>query len=107
MADNGGLAHKSKQSGRTTLVPIPLPNSQSGEAPPLISPIPSFCTNPPFFFAGARERDQTSVGLSIYIKKVSGLMLSFFSSDKREVGGDEDISEASEGSGHGSGFGKV
>ena len=34
-------------------------------------------------------------------------MLSFFGGEKREVGGNEDLSEASEGSGYGSGAGGV
>ena len=47
------------------------------------------------------------MGLSVYIDKVMGSMLSFFGGDKREVRGDEDLSEASEGSGYGSGNGGI
>ena len=36
-----------------------------------------------------------------------GLLSSFFGREKREAGGDEDFSEASEGSGYGSGTGSV
>ena len=38
---------------------------------------------------------------------LTGLMSSFFGGDEREVGGDEDLSEASEGSGYGSGSGVI
>ena len=113
MADNGGLASKSIQSGRATPVPVPLPNSRQGEASSLISPIPSLISNssagstPPFFFAGARQRFQERVGLSVYIDEVTGSMSSFFGGDEREVGSDEDLSEASEGSGNGSGSGVI
>ena len=113
MADNGGLASESVRSGRAAPVPIPLSNSRQGEAPSLISPVPSLISDsstgstPPFFFAGARQRFQERLGLSVFIDKVSGLLSSFFGSDEREVRSDEDISEASEGSGHGSGSGVI
>ena len=106
MANNGGLASESVQSGWATPVPVPPPNSQQGEAPPLISPVPSLISDsssgstPPFFFAGARQRPQEILGLSVYINEVSGLMLSFF-------GADESLSEASEESGYGSGSGVI
>ena len=109
MANNGDSAAESKQSGRAAPVPIPPPNSQSGETTPLLSPIPSLISdsssssNPPFFFAGARERLQTSAGLSIYIYKAAGLMSSLFSNDEREARSNEELSEASEGFGYGSG----
>ena len=113
MANNGHLASEYVQSGRATLIPVPLPNSRQGEAPSLISPVPSLISNssarstPLFFFAGARQRFQERVGLSVYIDEVMGLLSSFFSSNKREVGSNEDVSEASEGSGHGSGSGVI
>ena len=62
MANNGGSASESVQSGQAAPVPVPLPNSRQGEAPSLISPVPSLISNssasltPPFFFAGARQR---------------------------------------------------
>ena len=108
MANNGHSVSESKQSGRAALVPIPLPNSQSGEALPLLSPVPSlisdssFSSNLLFFFAGARQRPQTSAGLSIYIDETRGSLSFFFSGDKREAGSNEDFLEASEGSGYGS-----
>ena len=113
MADNGGSASESVWSGRATPIPVPLPNFRQGEASSLISPIPSLISDssarstPPFFFAGARQRFQERPGLSIYIDKVSGSMSSFFGGDEREVGSNEDLSEASEGSGHGSGSGVI
>ena len=113
MADNGGSVSKSVQSGWAAPVPVPLPNSRQGEASSLISPIPSLISNSssgstlPFFFAGARQRLQERSGLSVYIDEASGLMSSFFGGDEREVRSDEDISEASEGSGHGSGSGVI
>ena len=61
MADNGGSASESIQSGRAALVPIPPPNSRQGEAPSIISPVPSLISNsstgstPLFFFAGSRQ----------------------------------------------------
>ena len=113
MADNGGSASESVRSGRAALVPIPLPNSRQGEASFLISPIPSLISNssagstPPYFFAGARQRFQERSGLSVYIDEATGSLSSFFGSDEREVRSDEDLSEASEGSGHGSGSGVI
>ena len=113
MANNGGLASESSQSGRAALVPIPPPNSRQGETAPLISPVPSLISNsssgstPLFFFVGARQRFQERPGLSIYIDEVTGSMSSFFGGNKREVGSDEDLSEASEGSGHGHGSGVI
>ena len=113
VANNGGLASESIRSGRAAPVPIPPPNSRQGEAPSLISPVPSLIFNssarstPPFFFAGTRQRFQERSGLSVYIDKAPGSLLSFFSSDKREVRSDEDVSEASEGSGYGSGSGVI
>ena len=113
MADNGSLVSESIQSGQAAPIPVPPPNSQQGEASPLISPVPflisdsSSGSTPPFFFAGARQRVQERSGLSIYIDKVTGLLSSFFGGDKKEVGGDEDFSEVSEGSGHGSGSGVI
>ena len=109
MADNGGSVSESVRSGRATPIPIPPPNSRQGEASSLISPIPSLISDssagstPPFFFAGARSRFQERSGLSVYIDEATGLMSSFFGGDEREAGGDEDSSEASEGSGHGGG----
>ena len=113
MADNGGSASESIRSGRITPVPIPPPNSRQGEASSLLSPVPSLISDssagltPPYFFAGARQRFQERSGLSVYINKATGLMSSFFSGNKREVRSDEDLSEASEGSGHGSGSGVI
>ena len=113
MVDNGGSASESVQSGWAILVPIPPPNSRQGEAPSVISPIPSLISDsstsstPPFFFAGARLRLQERSGLSVYIDEVTGSLSSFFGGDKREVGSNEDIPEASEGSGHGSGSGII
>ena len=113
MADNGGSASESIQSGWAAPVPVPPPNSQQGEAPPLLSPVPSLISNsscsstPPFFFAGAKQRLQERSGLSVFIYKAPGSMLSFFGSNEREVESDESISEASEGSGYGSGSGVI
>ena len=113
LANNGNLASKSVQSGQAAPVPVPLPNSQQGEAPPLLSPIPSLISNSfasltlPFFFAGARQKFQERSGLSVFIDKVLGSVLSFFSGDKREVGSNEGISKASEASGYGSGSGVI
>ena len=113
MADNGGLASESVRSGQAAPVPIPLPNSRQGEASSLLSPVPSLISDsstgstPPYFFAGARQRFQERLGLSIYIDEATGSMSSFFGGDEREVGSDEDVSEASEGSGHGSGSGVI
>ena len=96
MADNGSSVSKSVRSGWAAPIPVPPPNSQQGEAPPLISPVPSLISDssigstPPFFFAGARQRVQERSGLSVYIDKATGLLLSFFGRDEREVGGDED-----------------
>ena len=113
VANNGNLASESIRSGWAALVPVPQPNSRQGEAPPIISLVPSFISNsssgltPLFFFAGARQRVKEQLGLSVYIDKALGSMSSFFSSDKREVGSDEGIAEASEGSGYGSGSGVI
>src|SRR6202000_1033309 len=113
MADNGGLASESVRSGRAAPLPVPPPNSRQGEAASLISPIPSLISDssagstPPYFFAGARSRVQERSGLSVYIDEASGSMLSFFGGDEREAGGNEDFSEASEGSGHGGGSGVI
>ena len=82
--------------------PVPPPNSRPGDAASLISPIPSLISNSSassalsLFFAGAREQFQEALGHSVFIDKRASTMLSFFSSDKREIGSNEDISEASE-----------
>ena len=113
MADNRGLASESVQSGRAAPVPIPPPNSRQGETSSLLSPVPSLISNssagstPSFFFAGARQRFQERSGLSVYIDEAAGLMSSFFGGNKREVRSNEDVSEASEGSGYGSGSGVI
>ena len=113
MADNGGSASKSVRSGRAAPIPVPPPNSRQGEAPSLISPVPTLISDsstsstPPFFFAGARQRFQERPGLSVNIDEVTSSLLSFFSGDKREVRSNEDVSEASEGSGHGGGTGVI
>ena len=113
MADNGGLVSESVQSGWAAPIPIPLPNSRQGEASSLISPVPSLVSDsstglaPLFFFVGARQRFQEGSGLSVYIDEMPGSMSSFFGGDEREVGSDEGISEASEGSGYGSGSGVI
>ena len=113
MADNGGLASESIRSGQAAPIPVPPPNSRQGEAPSIISPVPSLISDssagstPPFFFAGARQRFQERSGLSIYINEASGSLLSFLGGDEREVGSNEDLSYASEGSGYGSGSGVI
>ena len=113
MADNGGSASESVRSGWAAPIPVPLPNSQQGEASSLLSPVPSLISDssagstPPFFFAGARQRFQERSGLSVYIDEATGSMSSFFGGDKREARSNEDVSEASEGSGHGSGSGVI
>ena len=112
MADNGGSASESVRSGRATPIPIPPPNSRQGEASSFISPVPSLISDSstgstPPFFTGARSRFQERLDLSVYIDEAPGSMLSFFGRDEREAGGDEDFSEASEGSGHGSGSGVI
>ena len=113
MANNGDSASESIRSGGATLVPIPLPNSRQGEASSFISPVPSLIPNsstgstPPYFFAGARSRLQERSGLSIYINEATSSLSSFFGGDEREAGSDEDLSEASEGSGHGGDSGVV
>ena len=113
MAHNGGSTSKSIQSGRSVALPVPLPNSRQGEASSIISPIPSLISDssasstPLYFFAGARQRLQERSGLSVYINKAVGSMSSFFGSDEREVGSDEGVSEALEGSGYGSGSGVI
>ena len=113
MANNGGSASESVRPGRATPVPISPPNSRQGEASSLLSPVPSLISNSsasltlPYFFAGARQRLQERSGLSVYIDEATGSLSSFFGGDEREVRSDEDISEASEGSGHGSGSGVI
>ena len=113
MADNGGLVSESVRSGRAALIPVPPPNSRQGEASSLLSPVPSLISDssagstPPYFFAGARQRFQEGSGLSVYIDKATGSLSSFFGGDEREARSDEDVSEASEGSGHGSGSGVI
>ena len=113
MADNGGSASESVQSGRAAPVPIPPPNSRQGKTSSLLSPVPSLISDSsagstlPYFFAGARQRLQERSGLSVYIDEATGSLLSFFGGDKREVRSDEDLSEASEGSRHGSGSGII
>ena len=113
LANNGGLASKSKQCGWAAPIPVPPPNSWSGETAPLLSPIPSLISDsssdlaPQFFFVGARERLQTSTGLPIYINEAMGLMSSFFGGDEREAGSNGDLSEASEEFGYGSGTGGI
>ena len=113
MADNGGSASESVRSGRAAPVPVPPPNSRQGEASSFISPVPSLISDssasssPSFFFAGARQRLQERLGLSVYIDEASGSLSFFFGGDEREVGSNEDISEASEGTGYGSGSGVI
>ena len=113
MANNGGSACESVRSDRAAPIPVPLPNSRQGEASSLLSPVPSLISDssvgstPPFFFAGARSRFQERLGLSVYIDEATGSLSSFFGGDEREVGSHEDLSEASEGSGDGSGSGVV
>ena len=113
MADNGGSASESVRSGWAALIPVPPPNSRQGEASSLLSPVPSLISDssagstPPYFFAGARQRFQEGAGLSVYIDEATGSLSSFFGGDEREVGSDEDLSEASEGSGYGSGSGVI
>ena len=91
MADNGGLTFESIQSGQAVALPVPLPNSQQGEAPPIISPVPSLISNSsasstlPYFFVGARQRFQERSGLSIFIDEASGSMSSFFGGDKGKL----------------------
>ena len=113
MADNGGSVSESVRSSRAAPIPVPPPNSQQGEASALISPVPSLISDspagstPPFFFAGARQRFQERSGLSVYIDEATGSLSSFFGGDEREAGSNEDVSEASEGSGYGSGSGVI
>ena len=113
LADNGGSASESVQSGQAAPVLVPLLNSRQGEAPSLLSPVPSLISDssssstPPFFFVGARQRFQGRSGLSVFIDKVLGSVSSFFSCDEREVGSNEGISEASEGSGYESDSGVI
>ena len=113
MANNGGSVSESIQSGRAAPIPVPPPNSRQGEASSLLSPVPSLISDSsagstlPYFFAGTRQRFQERLGLSVYIDEAPGLMSSFFGGDEREVRSDEDVSEASEGSGHGSGSGVI
>ena len=113
MADNGGSASESVQSGQAAPVPIPPPNSRQGEASSLLSLVPSLISDSsagsttPYFLAGGRQRFQERSGLSIYINEATGSLLSFFGGNEREVRSDEDVSEASEGSGHGGGSGVI
>ena len=113
VADNGDSVSESVRSGRSAPIPIPPPNSRQGEASSLLSPVPSLISDssagsaPPYFFAGARQRLQEGTGLSVYIDEASGSMSSFFGGDEREARSDEDVSEASEGSGYGSGSGVI
>ena len=113
MANNGGSASESFRSGGAAPVPIPPPNSRQGEASSLLSPVPSLISDSsasstlPYFFVGARQRFQERSGLSVYIDEASGSLLSFFSGNKREVRNNEDVSEASEGSGHGGSSGVI
>ena len=113
MADNGGSVSESVRSGRAAPVPIPPPNSRQGEASSLISPVPSLISDssagstPPYFFAGARQRFQERSGLAVFVDEATGSLSSFFGGDEREVGSDENVSEASEGSGHRSGSGVI
>ena len=113
MADNGDSASEPIRSGGAALIPVPPPNSRQGEAPSLISPVPSLISDssagstPPYFFAGARLRFQERSGLSVFIDEATGSMSSFFGGDEREAGSHEDVSEASEGSGYGSGSGII
>ena len=113
MADNGDSASESIRSGRAAPIPVPSPNSRQGEASALISPVSSLISDSstgltlPFFFAGARQRFQERSDLSVFIDEATSSMLSFFGGDEREVGSDEDVPEASEGSGYGSGSGVI
>ena len=113
MADNGGSVSESVRSSRAAPLPVPPPNSRQGETSALISPVPSLISDssasstPPFFFAGARQRLQERSGLSVFIDEASSSVSSFFGGDEREVRSNEDLSEASEGSGYGSGSGVI
>ena len=113
LANNGGSASESVRSGRAAPIPVPLPNSRQGETSSLVSHVPSLISDssagstPPYFFAGARQRFQERLGLSVYIDKATSLLLSFFGGDEREVRSNEDVSEASEGFGYGSGSGVI
>ena len=75
MAKNWCSAPKPNQSGQATPYPVPPPNPRQGEAPPIISPIPSLISdsssssNLPFFFVGARQRLQDQSVLFVYIDK--------------------------------------
>ena len=113
LADNGGSVSKSIRSGCAAPIPIPPPNSQQGEASSFISPVPSLISDSsagstlPFFFAGTQQRFQERLGLSVYIDEALSSVSSFFGSNEREVRSNEDLSEASEGSGYGSGSGVI
>ena len=113
MAANGDSASESVRSSGAAPVPIPLPNSRQGEASSFISPVPSLISDSSagstllYFFAGARSRLQERLGLSVYIDEATSSLSSFFGSDEREAGSNEDVSEASEGSGYGSGSGVI
>ena len=113
MANNGGSVFESVRSGWAAPVPVPPPNSRQGETSSLLSPVPSLISDSsasstlPYFFVGARQRLQERSGLSVYIDEATSSLSSFFGSDEREVGSNEDVSEASEGSGHGSGSGVI
>ena len=84
MANNGGSASESVRSGRAASIPVPPPNSRQGEAPSLISPVPSLISDSStgltllFFFAGARQRFQERSGFSVFIDEASGSVSSFF-----------------------------
>ena len=113
MANNGGSSSESIRSGQAAPIPVPPPNSRQGEASSLLSPVPSLISDssasstPPYFFAGARQRLQERAGLSVYIDEATGSLSSFFGGNEREARSDEDVSEASEGSGHESGSGVI
>ena len=113
VADNGDSVSESVRSGWAAPVPIPPPNSRQGETSSLLSPVPSLISDSsagstlPYFFAGARQRFQERSGLSVYINEATGSLSSFFGSNERETRSNEDVSEASEGSGHGSGSGVI
>ena len=81
LANNGDSASKSIRSGQAVVLPVPPPNSRQGEAPSVISPIPSLISNSsagstlPYFFVGARQKLQERSGLSVYINKALGFVI--------------------------------
>src|SRR6202000_1302625 len=75
--------------------------------PSLVLSPPSSPTPTPYFVAGATSRLKERSALSVYIDEATSSLSSFFGSDEREAGSHEDISEASEGSGYGSGSGVI